>query len=184
MIKDLIRRRRQSKISDHTFFHADKGYDFDFFYKFTKDNDISIMSFDLNNKTYREFILDEVIIRAMFEAVDGKDISRDYRFIEDKMATPNIGRDYINAGFTMLKKTGNSKFANVVVLVKVGDFGKDKGKSFILRRIVFNDTLIIGMDTLALPMTAVKSFIKKMEKYFKQEREVIEKGTKNIKGGK
>jgi len=94
------------------------------------------------------------------------------------MATPNIGRDYINAGFTVLKKTANSKFANVVVLVKVSDFGKEKGKSFILRRIVFNDTLVIGMDVLALPLNAVKSFVKKMEKYFKQEREIVERGTK------
>jgi hypothetical protein len=136
------------------------------------------MSYDKVNGTYREFILDEVIIRAMFEATDGKDITRDYRFIQDKMITPNIAKDYIDAGFTMLKKTGNSKFANVVVLAKVGDFGKDKGKAFILRRVVYNDTLVIGLDTLALPMTAIKSFIKTMEKYFKQEREIVEKGVK------
>lgn len=178
MIKDTIRRNRLKKVSGHEFFYADKGYDFEFYYKFTRDNDISIMAFDKINKTFREFILDEVIIRAMFEAIDGKDITRDYRFIDDKMATPNIGRDYINAGFTVLKKTANSKFANVVVLVKVSDFGKEKGKSFILRRIVFNDTLVIGMDVLALPLNAVKSFVKKMEKYFKQEREIVERGTK------
>jgi hypothetical protein len=136
------------------------------------------MSFDTVNKTYREFILDEVVIRAMFEVVDGADISRDYRFIQDKMVTPKVGKEYIDAGFTMIKKTGNSKFANVVVLVKLGDFGKEKGKSFILRRIVYNDTLTIGMDTLALPLNAVKSFVKKMEVYFKTEREIVEKGTK------
>lgn len=174
----MFRRGRIKKVSGHTFFYEDKNYDFEFYYKFTKDNDITIMSFDKLNKTYREFILDEVIIRAMFEATDGKDITRDYRFIQDKMITPDIAKDYIDAGFTMLKKTGNSKFANVVVLAKVGDFGKDKGKAFILRRVVYNDTLIIGLDTLALPMTAVKSFIKTMEKYFKQEREIVERGIK------
>jgi hypothetical protein len=117
----------------------------------------------------------------MFEVIDGKDISRDYRFIQDKMPTPKIGKDYIDAGFILLKKTGNSKFANVVVLAKLGDFGKDKGKSFILRRIVYNDMLIIGLDTLALPLNAVKSFVKKMEIYFKQEREIVERGIKNEK---
>jgi hypothetical protein len=178
MIKDIVRRKRLKKISGHEFFYNDKGYDFEFYYKFTKDNDISIMAFDKINKTFREFILDEVIIRAMFEAIDGKDISRDYRFIDDKMSTPNIGRDYINAGFILLKKTASSKFANVVVLAKVGEFGKEKGKSFILRRIVFNDTLIIGMDVLALPLNAVKAFVKKMEIYFKQEREIVERGIK------
>jgi len=178
MFEKMFRRGRIKKVSGHTFFYEDKNYDFEFYYKFTKDNDITIMSFDKLNKTYREFILDEVIIRAMFEATDGKDITRDYRFIQDKMITPDIAKDYIDAGFTMLKKTGNSKFANVVVLAKVGDFGKDKGKAFILRRVVYNDTLIIGLDTLALPMTAVKSFIKTMEKYFKQEREIVERGIK------
>lgn len=178
MLRDNIRRKRISKVSGHTFFFRDKGYDFEFYYKFTKDNDISIMSFDTNNKTYREFILDEVIIRAMFEVVDGKEITRDYRFIVDKMETPKIAKTYVDEGFTILKKTGNSKFANVVVLAKLGDFGKENGKAFILRRVVYNDILIIGMDTLALPLNAVKAFIKKMEIYFKQERELVEKGVK------
>ena len=181
MLKDLIRHKRLKKLSNHILFYEDKGYDFEFYYKFTRDNDISIMSFDTINKTYREFILDEVIIRAMFEVIDGKDISRDYRFIEDKMPTPKIGKDYIDAGFILLKKTGHSKLANVVVLAKLGDFGKDKGKSFILRRIVYNDTLIIGLDTLALPLNAVKAFVKKMETHFKQEREIVERGIKNEK---
>jgi hypothetical protein len=171
-------RSRIKKTSGHTFFYNDKDYDFDFFYKFTKDNDISIMSFDTKNKTYREFILDEVIIRAMFEVIDGKDISRDYRFIQDKMPTPDVARDYIDAGFILLKKTGNSKFANVVVLAKLGNFGKEQNKSFILRRVVYNDTLTIGVDTMALPLDAVKSFVKKMEIHFKQEREIVERGIK------
>ena len=178
MISDMIRRRRIKKASDHVFFHKDKDYNFEFYYKFTKDNDLTIMAFDLVNKTYREFILDDVIIGSMFEAIDDKEISRNKVFINDSMTTPDIAKDYINAGFTMIKKTGNSKFANVVVLVKVGDFGKEKGKSFILRRIVYNDTLIIGVDTLALPLNAVKSFIKKMEKYFKQERTFVKRGNK------
>jgi hypothetical protein len=178
MIKDYIRRKRIKKTSQHIFFHKDKDYSFEFYYKFTKSGDITIMSFDVENQTYREFILDEVIVRSMFEAIDEKEISRDYRFIQDKMPTPDIARDYIDEGFTMIKKTGRSKFLNVVVLVKVGDFGKDNGKSFILRRVVYNEKIVIGVDTLALPLNAVKSFIKKMEKYFKQERELVERGTK------
>jgi hypothetical protein len=176
MIKDLVRRKRFKKLSDHVFFYKDKNYDFEFYYKFTRDNDISIMSFDTTNKTYREFILDEVIIKSMFDAIDEKTIGGNEIYINDKMTTPSIAKDYINAGFTLLKKTGNSKFANVVVLVKVGDFGKEKGKSFILRRIVYNETLIIGLDTMALPLSAVKSFVKKMEKHFKQERDIVQRG--------
>lgn len=179
MFKNHFLRKRIRKTSGHVWFYTDADYNFDFFYKFTSDNDISIMSFDTKNRTYREFILDEVIIRAMFEVVDGKQITKDDRYVQDKMQTPSIGKDYINAGFTMLKKTGNSKFANVVVLAKLGDFGKDRGKAFILRRIVYNDTLIIGLDTMAIPLLAVKSFIKKMEKYFKTEREIVERGTQN-----
>ena len=176
IINNLLRRNRIKKTSNHLFFYNDNSYNFEFYYKFTNDNDISIMSFDKKNKTYREFILDEVIIKSMFDAVDEKTISGNEIYINDKMTTPSIAKDYINAGFTLLKKTGNSKFANVVVLVKVGDFGKEKGKSFILRRIVYNETLIIGVDTMALPLNAVKSFVKKMEKHFKQERDIVQKG--------
>lgn len=176
MFKDLIRRRRIQKTSKHLFFYDDKGYNFEFYYKFTNDNDLTIMAFDKVNKTYREFILDDVLIRAMFEAVDGKDLTRDERYIQDKMTTPAIGKDYISAGFTMLKKTGSSKFANVLVFAKISDFGKDKSKAMILRRVVYNDTLTIGVDTLALPLGAVKSFVRKMEKHFKTEREIAERG--------
>ena len=176
MIKNMIRRNRIKKTSNHIFFYDDRSYNFEFYYKFTNDNDISIMSFDKTNKTYREFILDEVIIKSMFDAVDAKTIGGNEIYINDKVNTPDIAKDYINAGFTLLKKTGSSKFANVVVLVKVGDFGKEKGKSFILRRIVYNETLIIGVDTMAMPLNAVKSFVKKMEKYFKQERDIVQRG--------
>jgi len=176
MIKNMIRRNRIKKTSNHIFFYDDRSYNFEFYYKFTNDNDISIMSFDKTNKTYREFILDEVIIKSMFDAVDEKTIGGNEIYINDKVNTPDIAKDYINAGFTLLKKTGSSKFANVVVLVKVGDFGKEKGKSFILRRIVYNETLIIGVDTMAMPLNAVKSFVKKMEKYFKQERDIVQRG--------
>ena len=176
MFNNYFTRKRILKTSGHKWFYTDKSYNFDFFYKFTTDNDITIMSFDSHNKTYREFILDEVIIKAMFDAIDEKTITGNQIYINDKMTTPDIAKDYINSGFTLLKKTGNSKFANVVVLVKVGDFGKEKGKSFILRRIVYNETLIIGVDTMALPLNSVKSFVKKMEKYFKQERDIVQRG--------
>jgi hypothetical protein len=181
MFDNYFTRRRIFKTSGHKWFYKEKSYDFDFFYKFTAENDLTIMSFDTHNKTYREFILDEVIIKAMFDVIDGKEITKNKLYINDKMTTPLIGKDYIEAGFTMLKKTGSSKFANVVVLAKLGDFGKDKGKSFILRRVVYNDTIVIGVDTLALPLNAVKSFIKKMESYFKTERGVVQRGIKNEK---
>lgn len=173
-------RKRIKKTSGHLWFFHEKSHNFDYFYKFTGDYDLSIMSFDIVNKTYREFILDEVIIRAMFEAVDGAEISRDYRYIKDKMVTPNVAKEYIDAGFTMIKKTGNSKFANVVILAKVGEFGnsKDRSKALILRRVVYNSTLTIGVDTIALPLDAVKEFIKRMEKHFKTERAIVERGTK------
>jgi hypothetical protein len=176
MFKNYFNRRRILKTSGHKWFYTDKNTNFDFFYKFTKENDLTIMSFDNHNKTYREFILDEVIIKAMFEAVEGTTITHNQIYVNEKMTTPDIAKDYINAGFTLLKKTGNSKFANVAVLVKLSEFGKDKGKSLVLRRIVYNDTIIIGVDTLALPLNAVKSFVNKMENYFRTEREIADKG--------
>lgn len=182
-LADVGNRSRIKKTSKHIYFHTDKDYFFDFFYKFTNDNDITILAFDTIQKTYREFVLDEVIIRAMFEVVDGKDITRDFRFINDKMTTPDIAKDYIDAGFTLIKKTGDSRFANVAVLGKVGTFGnvKETKKAFILRRIVYNNMLVIGVDTLALPLGACKAFIKRMETIFKAERALTKR--QDTKGG-
>jgi hypothetical protein len=172
-INSILRRGRIKRVSGHKLFHKDKSYGFEFYYKFTNDNDLTIMAFDAQNKTYREFILDDVIVSAMFKVVDGSKLKTDDKFAVDKMSVPTIVADYVTAGFTVLKKTGTSKFANVVVLAKMGDFGKDKSKALVLRRVVYNDTLVIGLDTLALPLNAVNAFVKTMEVYFKTERGLV-----------
>lgn len=176
-LKQHITRKRIKKTSGHLWFYHEKSHKFDYFYKFTGDYDLSIMSFDTVNKTYREFILDEVIIKSMFEALDGAELSRNKLYI-DRTETPNIAKEYVEAGFTMIKKLGNSKFANVIILAKVGDFGidKDRQKALILRRIVYNSMMTIGIDTLALPLKAVRQFINKMQKIFKTERTIAERG--------
>jgi hypothetical protein len=174
--KDWSRRRRISKTSKHVFFYNDKDTKFDFFYHFTPTNDVSIMSFDITNTTYREFILDDEVVHAMFEVVKGKKITPHVPK-SGEPAMLSIAKDYINSGFSLIKKTSRSKFANVNVLVKLGDFSKDK-KSFILRRIVFNETLVIGMDTLAIPLDGVKAFVEKITKMFKQENKLVKRSVK------
>lgn len=173
VMNNILRRGRIKRVSGHKLFYKDKSYGFEFYYKFTNDNDLTIMAFDAQNKTYREFILDDVIVSAMFKVADNAKLKTDDKFSVDTMKVPTIVADYVNAGFTVLKKTGTSKFANVVVLAKIGDFGKDKSKALILRRVVYNDTLVIGLDTLALPLNAVKAFVKTMEVFFKTERGLV-----------
>lgn len=166
------------KTSGHRLFYKDvtDGLNFSFYYKFTKDNDLSIMSFDRSAKTYREFIIDDVIVKAMFDVVAGLELSTSSLVVDKKGALPAVAEEYVKAGFTVLKKTGRSKFANVVVLGKSADFGtgKTKSKSLVLRRVVYNDVLTIGIDTLALPLNAVKAFVKTMTKYFKDESRFTE----------
>ena len=174
--KDWIRHRRILKTSKHVFFYNDKDTKFDFFYHFTPTNDVSIMSYDIVNTTYREFVLDDEVVGAMFQAVKGDEISA-YIPKSGEPAMISIAKDYIKSGFTLIKKTSRSMFANVNVLVKLSDFSKDK-KSFILRRIVFNETLVIGMDTLALPLDGVKAFVEKITKMFSQENKLINRSVK------
>jgi hypothetical protein len=179
-ISNLIRRSRIRRVSQHRLFHTDKSYGFEFYYKFTKDNDLTIMAFDIVNKTYREFILDDALVSAMFQVSDGNPLKANATYVKDKITPPTMVDDYVKAGFTILKTKGASKFANVVVLAKLGDFGKDRSKALILRRVVYNETLIIGLDTLALPLNAVKAFVKTMEIYFKKEKEFTTNSLKKI----
>lgn len=178
MLKNLIRRNRIKKTSKHVFFYHDKDTKFDFFYHFTPTNDVSIMSYDIVNMTYREFVLDDEVVRAMFQAVKGDELTGHIPK-SGEPAMLGIARDYVNAGFTLIKKTNRSKFANVNVLARVSEFGKDKGKAFVLRRIVFNETLVIGMDTLAIPLNGVKSFADKITKLFAQENKLLKRSKKN-----
>jgi hypothetical protein len=136
------------------------------------------MSYDVVNMTYREFVLDDEIVRSMFEATKDEPLTS-YRSSSGEPAMLNITKDYVNAGFTLIKKTNRSKFANVNVLAKVGSFSKEKKKAFILRRIVFNETLVIGMDTLAIPIDGVNAFIKKISKAFKEEYKLYQRSNKN-----
>ena len=166
------------KTSGHRLFYKDKssGLSFNFYYKFTKDNDLSILSFDRFNRTYREFIIDDAIVKAMFDVDAGIDLVATSSLVDKKSELPSVAEDYVKAGFTVLKKTGRSKFANVVVLGKLADFGtgKTKSKSLVLRRVVYNDVITIGMDTIALPLNAVKAFVKSMGRYFKDESRFTE----------
>jgi hypothetical protein len=176
MFRDWVRRNRIKKTSKHVFFYHDKETKFDFFYHFTPTNDVSIMSYDIVNTTYREFVLDDEVVGAMFQAVKGNEITA-YIPKSGEPAMINIAKDYVKSGFTLIKKTIRSKFANVNVLVKLSEFSKDK-KSFILRRIVFNETLVIGMDTLALPLDGVKAFVEKITKMFNKENKLVKRSVK------
>lgn len=181
MLKDYFRRRRIKKTSKHQWFYYDRNTKFDFFYHFTPTNDVSIMSYDIVNGTYREFIMDDEVLRSMVQAAKGDEIIG-HTPKSGEPAMLGIARDYVNAGFKLIKKTSRSKFANVNVLVKVGEFSKEKGKkenAFILRRIVFNDTLVIGMDTLALPMNGVQAFVDKLSKLFVNENKLYQRSKQN-----
>ena len=179
-LKDYFRRNRIKKTSGHLWFYHDKTTNFDFFYHFTPTNDVSIMSYDIVNRTYREFVLDDEIVRSMFEVLKGKEITP-HTIKSGEPAMLDIAKDYINAGFTLIKKSNRSKFANINVLVKLTNFEKENAKSkqaLILRRIVFNDTLVIGMDTLAIPLDGIKAFISKIEKEFVDENKLYQRSIK------
>lgn len=170
------------KTSGHRFFYKDvtDGLNFSFYYKFSKDNDLSILSFDRSNRTYREFIIDDAIVKAMFDVKAGVDLTSNSAIVDTKTSIPSIATEYVKSGFTILKKTGRSKFANVIVLGKLADFGsgKTKSKSLVLRRVVYNDVITIGLDTLALPLNAVNAFVNKIEKQFSRENKLTQKGIK------
>lgn len=162
-----LHRGRIKRLSGHRFIHQDvRGLEY--YMKLTDMFDISLLMYSPVDKSYREFIIDYAMFRAIGQFLDKRVIKPHAGLVDLNLKHPSIVDDYVNKGFTIIRKVGDARLANNVMVVKAFEFGEGV-LSLVARRIVYTDTLIIGMDTAALQEDVCKAIYKGAEKLFGKE---------------
>lgn len=166
----MFRRLKQKRISGHRFIYHDKQTNYDFFFKVNKLYDISILAFGIDYGTYREFVIDYPIMKAIYFSAKHPEVElnkvADDVFINSEVGTTQIIADYISEGFTLLAMNGDNRLANVATLAQVMSLGTGC-KTLVARRVVYKkDGLVLGIDTLALPLEASMAIVNQYNKTF------------------
>lgn len=162
------------KLTGHELIHSSKHTDFQFYGKLNEFMDISLIMFNTDSQTIREFIIDSAIFSAIHQFDrEGKFVAID-SFVSAKGAKPNPVRTLVEKeGYTIIK-TGTSKIIKAFTLAKVSKFFIDDEEfnTLEIKRLVFKNgegSAMIGMDTISIPEFVATSFIEFMKKAFKRE---------------
>lgn len=150
------------KLSGHKLFHSSKDGDleYDFYYKFTANMDLSIVAFDKVDKTFREVHLDFEGTKAMMEFGSDRKIA----YIESaKHSAPRVITDYMSARkANILKLAERHGFKSYLL-----GYLAHENTYLTLTRINFHKNVLIGMDTLVLPKEGCKAILDVLDKEFK-----------------
>lgn len=165
-------RWRVKRLSGHHFVGKDLN-GMEYYISLTGTLDISLLAFHPKNKTYREFMLDYAFIRSMIKAIDVKPLTPHKGLVDLSLTHPSMVDDYVKGGFTIVRKVGDRRLFNAVSLAKVIEF--DEGKhSLAMRRVVYTPDLVIGIDTLVLPLMVARPVLDYLNKVFKDDVRKLE----------
>ena len=157
------------KIIGHKLFYTDKETGFSFYARLTEFYDISILSYNKKDQVVRQFMADFGSVAAMHQFVKDRPLTAIDRLVQLKTNLPAVVNKYIEKENMRLIRSVKSKFVNSAVVASLKKYGKDGTPAIFLKRIAWTpkNKSILGIDTLALPLEAVKSFTKYMKKLFK-----------------
>jgi hypothetical protein len=167
------------KLTGHELLHSSKETGFEFYAKLNEFMDISLIMFNTDSKTIREFIIDSAIFSAIHQFYKDGKFTPIPAFVNAKGAKPNPVRTLVEKeGYTIIK-TGNSKVIKSFTLAKVSKFFIDELEFSTLevKRFVFKNgegSPMIGMDSISIPEFVAPEFISYLKKVFKREDLEIE----------
>ena len=181
------------KLTGHKHFYTDKDTGFSFYGKLGDFFDISIIIYNHDSKTIRQFMVDYASLFAINNLVEGEPITPISKMLQLK-TVPALIRNYVDREHMHLIRTTNSKIVKTAVVAKIGIYGEgtDTMQAISFKRIAWAGTKnVIGIDTLALPEAGAVKFIKFIKKLFKdvdielemkKDREELENGSDKNNG--
>ena len=162
------------KLTGHELIHESKDTGFQFYGKLNEFMDISLIMFNTDSQTIREFIIDSAIFSAIHQFGREGKFEPIAAFVNAKGAKPNPVRTLVDKeGYTIIK-TGTSKIISSYTLAKVSTFFIDEEEfsTLELKRLVFKKSEgspMIGMDTISIPAFMTPDFVEFMKKAFKRQ---------------
>ena len=162
------------KLTGHELIYDSTASGFQFYGKLNEFMDISLIMFNTETQTIREFIIDSAIFSAIHQFDREGKFTPIASFVNAKGAKPNPVRTLVEKeGYTIIK-TGTSKVIKAFTLAKVSKFFLDELEfnTLEVKRLVFKNgegSPMIGMDTISIPDFVAPEFLNFMRKAFKRE---------------
>ena len=181
------------KLTGHKHFYTDKETGFAFYGKLGEFYDISIIIYNHESKSIRQYMVDYASLFAINNLVEGEPITPLSHMLQLK-TVPAVVRHYVDREHMHLIRTVNSKIVKSAVVAKINIYGEgtDTSQAISFKRIAWAGTKnVIAIDTLALPAEGAKKFMKFIKKLFKgvdleldmkKDKEELENGSDKDNG--
>jgi len=181
------------KLTGHIHFYTDIDTGFSFYGKLGEFFDISIIIYNHESKTIRQYMVDYASLFAISNLVEGEPITPIEKMLQLK-TVPAVVKHYVERQHMHLIRTVNSKIVKTAVVAKINVFGEglDTHQAISFKRIAWAGTKnVIGIDTLALPKEGAVKFMKFIKKLFKdvdieielkKDKEELENGSDKDNG--
>lgn len=189
----MLKNWYMKKLTGHKHFYTDKETGFSFYGKLGAFFDISIIIYNHDTKTIRQYLVDYASLFAINNLVEGEPITPISKMLQLK-TVPAVVRQYVDKQHMHLIRTTNSKIVKTAVVAKINIFGEgtDTNQAIAFKRIAWAGTKnVIAIDTLALPEEGARKFMKFIKKLFKdvdievemkKDKEELENGSDKDNG--
>ena len=189
----MLKNWYMKKLTGHKHFYTDADTGFSFYGKLGDFFDISIIIYNHESKTIRQFMVDYASLFAINNLVEGEPITPISKMLQLK-TVPAVVKHYVEREHMHLIRSTNSKIVKTAVVAKINVFGEDldTSQAIAFKRIAWSGTKnVLAIDTLALPEAGARKFIKFIKKLFKdvdielemkKDREELENGSDKNNG--
>ena len=157
------------KLTGHKLFYHDEATNFSFYGRLGEFFDISVIAYNHDTKSIRQYMVDYASLVAIKNLVDGNPITPISKMLQLK-TVPGVVTRYVDKEHMHLIRSVDSKIVKTAVVAKISIYGEgtNTGQAIAFKRIAWaGRSNILGIDTLALPMAGAVAFMKYIKKLFK-----------------
>lgn len=180
-----LRRWLMKKLYNKIFFYQDPSIGTEFYLGITAYYDMTVLMIDVNANTMREFLVDFNTLREIY--LFAKEGIINPFPANDRVEKPiHIVRSYLTKDNFKVIASSDSKMYGSAIIGKVMDIQRDENESeavLSLKRVAYlpiNKDHVLGIDTIALPVSAAIDMMHLVKKKFKD----VDIETDLLKGGK
>jgi len=168
----MSNKRKIKRLSKHTFVAKDPNIGTEFYMKLNTYSDISVLVFDPEHKTFREFIVDASSLMAIYQFVEDKPIKPNTELVKGEL--PYYVKLLAKGSTIMASRVG--KLYGSVLLANTAKFGENN-EAITLRRVAYSpskDNYLLGVDTLSLSLHIATELLDSVMKKFDKNDMILE----------
>lgn len=175
----MLRKRKIKKLYGVTHFYTDSEKRFEFYYRRNWLDQFDVMVWDIEGKTNRWFMVTAGVFFTMLNLSENLTLSG-YKDNIQKAAKPKVVNEYIhNHEYTLLVHKV-TKLSGDSVVGKLGKYGPedDRRDVLLLKRVASipeMEGMVLGMDTMEIPVEGVVKLVKDIRKRYFKDVEIIVK---------